>query len=614
MTKLVGLAMVGTVIVGITAGVLLIFLGQANLAYTEAVTRLQPANQHAAGLDATIHQLSAAARGYILMPSPELEQQFDEARDEFGTHVEAIRALSDDEQLAAQLDQVDEVGARYIGVFEQMIQHANRNERFAATELMRSEAVTVNDELTAITGQLKTRLGELADAAVLRAEQRARLARVITAIATPLGFLLALLIGIRNARVLNASVRRIAETALQVAEGNLQVDEIPATEQDEVGDTARAVNQMVTSLRSLIHEVRTSAADILDSSTTLGEVSEQAGAAAAQVASAMQHLAAGGTSQAESASAVQGVMADLQEAIRQVAAGAETTTREIHQAGQALHDVVAETEQMAERASHEADVVGQGAQSASDGARAVQATTTGMLRVQEAVNRSAEQIDKLAQLLKQIGTITTAIADIAGQTNLLALNAAIEAARAGEHGRGFAVVADEVRHLAEGASNSAREIDNLVASIQAGADSVVEAMEAGLREVEAGVRQAGEANQILTQLQAASEASAQSVQEIAAAAAGASQRLQSMTQLFDSIVAVAEQNSATAEQMSAGAVEVRQSLDSVTSIAQDNAAATEEVSASVEEVAASGEEVSSSAARLREIAQQLEAQVARFRC
>jgi len=194
--------------------------------------------------------------------------------------------------------------------------------------------------------------------------------------------------------------------------------------------------------------------------------------------------------------------------------GADTQAKEIEGIYRAAKEMAEILKYANVRTSQAADSARRAAQVALAGTEVVKKSTEGMHTIRDRVQETARQVRTLGQSSMEIGEIIEVISDIANRTNLLALNATIEAARAGEAGRGFAVVADEVRMLAERASQAAKDISNLIATIQDGTNEVVIAMEQGTEEVEKGAYYVDEAGAALKEIIAMVQDSSQSITEI----------------------------------------------------------------------------------------------------
>jgi len=410
-------------------------------------------------------------------------------------------------------------------------------------------------------------------------------------------------------REMEIYLQHAAEAATTVAQGDLTVQFRPLSEDDELGS---AINRMIESLRIMITEVQENANSVGLASNQLSAAAEQAGAATNQITSTIQQVAQGTSQQTNSINETASSVDQMARAIEGVAKGAQEQAAAVAESSQVTAQMSATIQQVAANAQAGAKGANDAAQTAKSGAVIVEKNLEGMSLIKEKVGLSAQKVEEMGVRSDQIGMIVETIDDIASQTNLLALNAAIEAARAGEHGKGFAVVADEVRKLAERTATATKEISELIEEVQATVTEAVGAMDESADEVERGVSQAGEAGKALESILEAVEQVNQQVEEITAAAEEMEASSNELVGAMDSVSAIVEENTASTEEMSAGSTQVTQAIENIASISEENSAATEEVSASTEEMSAQVEEVSASSAALAEMAQALLDIVARF--
>ena len=368
----------------------------------------------------------------------------------------------------------------------------------------------------------------------------------------------------------------------RIADGDLTVNVTTRSEQDAL---ANAFKTMVTNLRNVIGETQSAATALTIAKDQLSDIAEQASTATQEVATTIGQVAQGSSEQAQR-------VQDVNAAVERLNTSAEELDR------QAREEVAIAAGRVASGSS-EASVESKGAsERAERGAQMVEQTVEGIERIKTTIDSASQEITVLGERSQEIGKIVAVIEDIAAQTNLLALNAAIEAARAGEQGRGFAVVADEVRQLAERVAGATKEIAGLIGGVQEGVDSSVKVMEEGVKEMETGTQAAAEAQSSLQEILAAVSTVGSRIDEITGAASQLEQASESMVTVIGEV-----------KEIATGAAE---SVAGIASVAEENSASTEEVSASAEEMSAQVEEVTASTLELGRVSERLQVQLSRF--
>ena len=500
-----------------------------------------------------IYRRTSLMRGYMLYEDESYRMQFNaETKNSIALENKALE-LSTSSELAELIAKKVAWGK----LTDEAFTAYDNGDSALAKEIMTVQGEgLVKDIEKGFTDLVKERektIKELTDSTV----RKGKIIRMLGIVVTTILAILSAFFALFTSNMVTKPINLVMKQMKEISDGNLRLDPLPITTNDETGQLSESMNVMQEVLKGMISNLSSASETLTANSEELTQSAFEVKSGSEQVAITMQELATGSETQANTASSLSIVMGNFTKKVQDTNKNGD----QINRTSQQVLEMTTQGTQLMESSSQQ------------------------MQKIDRIVLDTVEKMGTLDNQTKEISDLVSIIQTVADQTNLLALNAAIEAARAGEHGRGFAVVADEVRKLAEQVAVSIADITGFVNTIQSESKNVSDSLREGYAEVEEGSAQI--------------KTTGQTFNKISRSVTSMVGEIQQISDNLESIVVNTEI--------------MGSSIEEIAAVSQESAAGVEETSAATQQISSSMEEVSGNSEHLASLAEDLSQMVNQFK-
>ncbi|MHB8581279.1 MAG: methyl-accepting chemotaxis protein [Ignavibacteriaceae bacterium] len=508
--------------------------------------------QELEGVLSSLKDAETGQRGFIITGESKYLAPYNSAVTTISQELKDLRDLtSDNMNQQRRLDNLEPLITKKFNELNETIA-LRKNKGFQSAKKVVSTDIgkQVMDDIRNVIGKMENEENSLLKARFDRMQSNKNTTIAIIIYGISFSFFLLAIVGFLITRNISKPLKEITSSAKQISSGELMVNVSYSNRSDEVGLLAQAFSKMVQSLQGMADVAKEIAGGNLSVSVIPQSENDVLGNAFTIMIINLQRLT---KEILEGVNVLSSSASEILASTTQVASSSAESATAVSQTTATIEEVKQTAQLSSQKAKYVSETSQKAAQVSVNGKKSVELSIEGMNRVQTQKSIIAENIVRLSEQSQAIGEIVTTVNDLADQSNLLAVNAAIEAAKAGEQGKGFTVVAQEVKNLAEQSKQATNQIRTILSDIQKAMSTAVLSTEQGTKAVEAGVKQSMEAGESIQVLSDSISEVAQAAVQIAASSKQQSVGMDQVTMAMENIKLASTQNVAGTKQSEAAA-------------------------------------------------------------